>query len=255
MANKVVLTEDKGPDPSKPVEGTVTVMGNDDGSTGPVRVDVLDDKPKDSLERPNEGTSEVNKGSPETPSDKQPEDPAEAPDKRAVDKAVSDAGLDMDKLAQEWAENGALSEESYEALAKVGITKEMVDAYAAGQQALAEKYTAELESYVGGKETFEGIFKWAADALSPAEKAAANYALASGDPDAAKLVLDGLKARYEATMGNTPGFIRGEAAPVSGGITPFASAAELSAAMRDPRYTEDPAYRDRVYKRLAISSL
>ena len=64
----------------------------------------------------------------------------EAPDDKDKDtdataeKAVDEAGLDMDALSKEYAESGELSKESLEALSKVGITEDMVQSYITGQE-------------------------------------------------------------------------------------------------------------------------
>ena len=54
-----------------------------------------------------------------------------------AEKAVEAAGLDMSQLEQEFADNGELSEKSYEQLESQGISKDIVNNYIEGQQARA----------------------------------------------------------------------------------------------------------------------
>ena len=45
----------------------------------------------------------------------------------------------MDSLQQEYNESGQLNDKSYEALEKVGIPKEYVDAFIKGQESIAQQ--------------------------------------------------------------------------------------------------------------------
>src|SRR5690606_22644532 len=97
------------------------------------------------------------------------------------------------------------------------------------------------------------LLSWAGTALSPEETAAANKVLQSMDSAEAKLVLAGLQSRYEATYGKSPALLSGEGVPGTSGVKPFRSNSEVVEAMKDPRYHRDEAYRQDVYRRLAIS--
>jgi len=172
------------------------------------------------------------------------------PDEAAA--ALAAKGLDMAPLSQEFSQNGALSEASYKKLEDAGIPKPMVDAYIAGQQALASQQTAAAHEVAGGKEQFDAMSKWAATGLSPGEIDAYNKAVTGGTFDEAKLAVAGLRARYEAVNGREPGLLGGK--PSSGGIAGYGSTAEMTADMKDPRYEKDSAYRARVQAKLAVTT-
>ncbi|QXV74658.1 capsid assembly protein [Rhizobium phage RHEph21] len=181
----------------------------------------------------------------------------EAPKSDAtVDEArdtVNALGLDFDALGTEFAESGELSDASYKALADKGLGREIVDAYIEGQQAKADLFRAEVLLSVGGEQSYEDISAWAASNLTNAELQAYNAQVEGGNLTAAKMAVQGLKARFEAENGNEPSLLNG----VTGGDSTevFRSTAELTAAMRDPRYKKDPAYRADVERKLSKSSL
>ncbi|CLP71539.1 Uncharacterised protein [Mycobacterium tuberculosis] len=62
----------------------------------------------------------------------------------------------------------------------------------------------------------------------------------------------GLKARYDAANGSEPTLLGGNA---KASEDVFRSTAELTAAMKDPRYKKDPAYREDVKQKLARSNI
>lgn len=158
------------------------------------------------------------------------------------------AGLPADKYFKEFADTGVLSEASYKELADKGIPKTLVDAYIAGQQSISKQSqdfndatVNNLIDTVGGKESFSKMAQWANSAYSEVDKADYQAAVESGNLIAAKAALTSLKLRYEAAFGTQPGnMIEGTlpTSPVS-----FRSKAEMVAAMKDPRYQNDPAYR------------
>ncbi|MHC2479982.1 capsid assembly protein [Rhizobium leguminosarum] len=184
----------------------------------------------------------------ETPAPK----PADAPAEEARD-ALASVGLDFDAFGTEFAEKGALSDESYAKLAEKGLTKEIVDDFIAGQEAKTQLHRAEVLLAVGGEDTYTQMTEWAASNLTPAEIEAYNDQVDSGSITAAKMAVQGLKARFEAANGAEPELLNGETGGNSTEV--FRSTAELTAAMRDPRYKKDPAYREDVKRKLSKSSL
>ena len=87
-----------------------------------------------------------------------------------AENVVENAGLDMNSLADEYAENGKLNDESYQALEKSGIPKEYVDQFIEGQKAIGEQQTNTVKSMVGGDEAYNEMATWAAGNMSEGEK-------------------------------------------------------------------------------------
>lgn len=173
----------------------------------------------------------------------------------AAEKAVESAGLDMDALSKEYAENGELSKDSKEALAKVGITDAMVQAYTAGLEAQAEAATAELLAPLGGSEEAYGeMIEWAADNLSDAEIDAFNTVIEGSDGAAMKMAVENLHTKYTAANGTEPQRqVSGR--PGNGSMSVYESTADLMKDMQNPEYAQNPAFRAKVAAKLERSNI
>jgi len=176
-------------------------------------------------------------------------DPATTtPDPAATaEAAVAKAGLDMAVLTKEFSETGALSEGSLKALEGVGISKEVVDTYIAGQEALVAQAVGKVHALAGGKDSFDAMISWASINIPEGDQQAFNTSMA-GDFNSQKLAVDALKARYVAATGSNPKVIVGEGASPS--VQGYESRAQMVADMSDPRYQKDSAYRNKVAEKL-----
>ena len=170
-----------------------------------------------------------------------------------AEKAVTNAGLDMSSLQSEYAEKGELDAKSYEALEKAGISKEYVDSYIAGQEAIAKTQAEEIKNTVGGNETYQEMVDWASNNMTEGEKTAYNKAVNSGDMDTVKLAVNALKGQFERANGVEPKLVEGKAQPSQ--EQGFLSWAQVTEAMSDPRYAKDMAYQNDVKNKLANSNL
>jgi len=170
-----------------------------------------------------------------------------------AEKAVTNAGLDMSSLQAEYAEKGELDTKSYEALEKAGISKEYVDSYIAGQEAIAKTQADEIKSTVGGDETYQEMVDWASKNMTEGEKTAYNKAVNSSDMDTVKLAVNALKGQFERANGVEPKLVEGKAQPSQ--EQGFLSWAQVTEAMADPRYAKDTAYQNEVKNKLANSNL
>ena len=61
----------------------------------------------------------------------------------------------MDKFYSEYQEKGQLSEQSYEELNKMGLNKDLVDGYIAGQEAIANNDVQAVHNLVGGADNYK----------------------------------------------------------------------------------------------------
>ena len=174
-------------------------------------------------------------------------------DNKVAEKAVESAGLNMEALQNEYNEKGTLDDKSFQALEKAGIPKSYVDAFIQGQEAVATQMQNSIKAEVGGDESYTEIVTWAKDALNPQEIAAFNKTVNSNDLEAVKLAVTGLKARHDAVNGTDPKLISGKAGTDSGGG--YNSWAQVTAAMKDARYENDPAFRSEVQDKISKSKL
>jgi len=158
------------------------------------------------------------------------------------------------EASQEFFENdGQLSEETYQKLEKVGLPRDLVDSYAAGQQALLQSEEAQIKGVAGGD--YDQMAEWANEHLPSEEVDAFDEAVTSGSVQQAKLAVQGLYARYQNATGSRPKtLVQGS---VSGTSTmPFKSMQELARAQSDPRYRSgDKAYHQEIDRRLAVSNI
>lgn len=169
-----------------------------------------------------------------------------------VAELLDNKGLDFDVFQQEYNETGGLSEDAYEALQEAGFSRSLVDTWIQGQDALASQITGQMYDVVGGQEEYTQMVSWAADTLPESEIDAFNATMETQDPNMIRLAIQGLNARYRSEA--EPNLLQGGSGAVSSGGR-FESNAELTAAMSDPRYSKDPAYRQQVADKLARSSL
>ena len=170
-----------------------------------------------------------------------------------VSEVLDSAGLDFDVFQQEYNENGELSPDAYQALEEAGFPRSLVETYIQGQEALATSATNSMYEIAGGQEGYSQMMEWASNNLDPSEIEAYNATVDTGDEGITRLAVQGLVARYRSEVGTEPSLVEGTTGATSGGR--FESAAEVTAAMRDPRYQNDPAYRQRVAQMMARSSV
>jgi len=166
---------------------------------------------------------------------------------------LEEEGIDFDSLSQEFAELGGLTEDSYDSLVEAGIPRSMVDQFIDGQMAVATQMQQEAFEQVGGQEAYEDMVSWASDNMQEASIDAFNNAVNSGNIETANLAIQGLHAQYRSVNGSEPSLVMGETKSVTGGV--FNSAAQLTQAMRDPRYESDSAYRQQVASKLSRSNI
>jgi len=171
----------------------------------------------------------------------------------SVSELVESAGMKMEDLSSEYEQSGQLSEESYEKLSKVGVDRKYVDAYIKGQEAIVLQYQSDVFNVAGGRDNYMSLIDWAAKNLTADEINSFNTIVNAGDLEAAKMTVKGLTSRFQDAEGREPVLVRGAAS--GSGESVFRSTAELKTAMSDPRYKNDPAYRDDVIQRLSRSNI
>ena len=162
-----------------------------------------------------------------------------------VSNAIEDAAI-------AYAENGELSEDNYKELEKLNITKDIVDTYIRGQQALISAEEVEITNSIGGQENYEAMAEWARNNLPGEEIDSFDQIVESSTPEAAKMAVKGLYARFLSEGGQQPNIRQGQTS--GSAVQPFQSNAQVVEAMRDKRYENDPAYREEVERRLAVST-
>ena len=172
------------------------------------------------------------------------------------DEEVSPAVDMLSAASQEFAENGELTAETIDALTEMS-SAELLEAYLSMQQPPAPEFSdadvSNLKATVGGEEAYEQITNWAAQSLSEADLEAYNSVVENGSLSQIKMIMAGLQARYEAENGYEGRQLQGKPPSSSGDV--FRSQAEVVAAINDPRYDRDPAYRNDILVKLERSDI
>ena len=197
--------------------------------------------------RMGQGTKEVEET--EQPEEQQQEEQSDDNKEEAGD--YNEAVVEASK---EFFENdGQLSEDTYKKLEGIGLPRDLVDSYAAGQQALLQSEEAQIKGVAG--DSYDQMAEWANEHLPQEEIDAFDEAVTGGTINQAKLAVQGLYARYQNATGATqPKLVQGA---VSGSSAmPFKSIQELARAQSDPRYRSgDKAYHQEIDRRLAVSNI
>lgn len=178
----------------------------------------------------------------------------ELPQDEVADYLAEQKNLDFDAFANEYYENGGLSDNAYNALEEAGIPRSVVDQYIEGQTAIMDDMRQEAFSVIGGEAEYNQMINWAANNLSEREQAAFNANLNTTNFDQAMFAIQGLAARYRSEAGKlSSNMVYGQTNTPSAGS--YQSIAEMTREMNDPRYSSDPAFRQMVASKLKNSSI
>ena len=110
----------------------------------------------------------------------------------------------------------------------------------------------QIQNSVGGENQYQKLMQWAGTNLPENEVNAFDGLINTGNVDAIQLGVQALKSKYEEANGYEGRMLTGKAAQTA---DVFRSQAQLVAAMSDPRYDTDPAYRQDVVAKLERSDI
>jgi len=185
--------------------------------------------------------------------------------------------LDNDETEEEWSEGasliadasnefysneGQLSEDTMKQFSEMS-SQDLVEAFMEIQRAnpdvgnapspdLTDAEMNQVYNSAGGEAEYERLTAWAAENISADKLDAFNTVVDRGEALAIQMAVAGLRSEYENAEGYEGRMLTGKAARTSDG---FRSQAEVVAAMADPRYDRDEAYRQDVYDKLERSNV
>ena len=172
-----------------------------------------------------------------------------------------EAEIDYQGMNERWQETGQLTDEDYSDLNEAGFSKDMVEAYLQGVQFNAQRDTdlqqgqvKEIQDMYGGEAAYGEMITWAAGVLTDSEKSAFDMAIKNPNYDMVKLAVAGLHSRYMSEGNKEPKLVSGRTTK-RGSKAKFESMAQVVAAMNDPLYKTDPAYRKQVEEKLSRSNV
>ena len=162
-----------------------------------------------------------------------------------------------------YANDGELTPETIEKFSSMS-SQDLVNAYLEIQKnnpqaqqtqavELSDSSVNEIQNAAGGEQAYEQLTSWAAANLPDHEIDAFDNLIDGGNVAAIKMGLTALQSKYNEVNGYAGRMLQGKQPATSGQV--FRSQAELVAAMGDPRYENDPAYRQDVINKLDNSDL
>jgi hypothetical protein len=173
---------------------------------------------------------------------------------------LDEAEVDYQGMNTKWQETGKLDDDDYTALEGAGFSKDMVEAYLDGVQyraeqdsQLAAKEVSAIKNEFGGEQVYTEMIQWAAGNLDKAEVDAFNSMLKTSNPHQIRIAVAGIQAAYMNNAPREPKLVGGRAPRAA--ATKFESTAQVVAAMNDPKYKEDPAFRKQVEEKLSRSKV
>jgi hypothetical protein len=160
-----------------------------------------------------------------------------------------------EEYTTELSETGTISEESRERIAnQINIPREFIDQYIEGQQASLNVHMNSVYGTVGGEENYDAMIEWASTELTEQEQDVFNNVVMQGTNEEMLFAVKNLSSRWKESAGMARPLIQGDTGS-KGASGAFRSLAELTEAMKDPRYRKDPAYRRDVESRLSSSNI
>ena len=138
------------------------------------------------------------------------EQPAQLATTDEVSESLRNQGLDFAKYATEYAQKGELSTDSYDELAKGGMTAEVVDTWIAGQSAIANQITERAYDSVGGQKEYNDLVEWAKVSLPEGDIDSFNRAIENPNTDDVLFAIKSLQARKNLEVGETPTLLQGD---------------------------------------------
>ena len=159
-----------------------------------------------------------------------------------------------------WKNNGQIPQEMHDQLTGAGLSKVVVDAYLQGRAKeygmnadINQKDIDGIKQSVGGEKAYDSLMTWAGQNLSQDSINSFDNLINTGDAGSIQLAVNGLVAQYQNDAGYEGRMLQGKASKTSTDV--YQSQAQLVAAMSDPRYDNDPAYRQDVIAKLDRSDL
>jgi hypothetical protein len=191
-----------------------------------------------------------------------PEEPAQQEEPPEEEVQEEDESIDysfLNRLAEE-ADGGEFTQDTLAALEQMSAS-DIADMFLAYRQESGDPQPeyqmtgddiVEMKGVVGGEQEYNNMISWASQNLSPDEIKVYDSVMDKGDPQAIYFAIQALSYRFKDSVGYEGQMLTGRAAQTT---DVFRSQAEVVRAMGDPRYDNDPAYRQDVYEKLERSNL
>ena len=191
----------------------------------------------------------------EEPSEEQEEAPEEVKEEEQPE-VIRETVDYMLELQKEYGDNGTLPDEAVERFSQMD-PKELIQSYLSysSQTRAATVQQSEINAIkesVGGDQAYTDMIQWAGENLSDQEISDFNAVTGTGNVAAIRFAVESLSSRYRGSEGYEAPLVTGRKAP-SKSSAGYRSHAELARDIADPRYNNDPAFRQDVEDKLSRS--
>ena len=156
--------------------------------------------------------------------------------------------------------NNKLDKETFAKLQKmdpVEVAKMAMEARSKSQQPKTREFNdqdvKQIHGLVGGSDNYNNMMSWANQNVSEQEVKLYDAVMELGNPLAAYFAVQSLAFKYQDASGKDGKMLTGKAPKQT--TDQFKSQAEMVKAMEDPRYNDDPAYREAVIQKLERSNI
>lgn len=148
-------------------------------------------------------------------------------------------GVDFDKLAEEYSNDGKLSDESMKILKEAGFPESVVNAYLSGLEAINERFATQVKGFAGGDDGYQKLTEFIKTQPQSVIDAY-NSTIATGNLGQIELTIGGLMSKMAKTYGTSNPTIMGGVA--NSNAEGYTSMEQMTKDMSDPRYQVDPKF-------------
>ena len=188
---------------------------------------------------------------------------SEEPESKTEPEEESSNDTEPNFLDQLWEEgtNNKLTKETFEKLSKmnpVDVAKMAMQQRSEAQKApqsreFTDKDVQQIHGLVGGEENYNNMIGWANQNMPEQEVKMYDAVMDKGDPLSAYFAVQAMALRYQDKVGRDGQLVTGKAPKQTSDV--FNSQQEMVKAMEDPRYNDDPAYREAILQKLERSNI
>ena len=171
----------------------------------------------------------------------------------AVEKHAEEKGIIIEDYAKAYITNGELSEEQYISLKESGFDKTAVDTYITGKTSEANANSnAMIEGICGNQDNFAKMSEW-----MTSEKGISNEELdmynTNVQGNLGAVFLENMYSKYQLANPKPARMIRGQGNQFHGEESTY-TMSDMHNDMANPRYRTDPAFKQKVIKKVATMS-
>jgi len=188
---------------------------------------------------------------------------SEEPESKTETEEEASKDTEPNFLDQLWEEgsNNKLSKETFEKLSKmnpVDVAKLAMQQRSDLQKApqnreFTDQDVQQIHGLVGGSDNYNNMMSWANQNVPEQEINMYDAVMETGNPQAAYFAVQALALKYQDQAGRDGQLVTGKAPKSTADV--FKSQAEMVQAMEDPRYNDDPAYREQIMEKLQRSDI